>query len=203
MFSFRRRKPTDAAPPTDAELLARYHQHGDLQDLGLLYERYMALVYGVCLRYLRSEADSQDAVMQLFEKLVVDLRRHEVQHFSSWLHTTARNHCLMELRRRKSAPETIELSLPVAADVESDGIAHLLSADGGEASSEEQLQQLEAGLARLPVEQYRCLDLFYRHQKSYQEIAALTGFGLPQVKSYLQNGKRNLKVYLTSPHAAR
>ncbi|KAA9333086.1 sigma-70 family RNA polymerase sigma factor [Hymenobacter busanensis] len=202
MFLFRRRKPTEPAPLTEAELLARYRQHGDVQDLGRLYEPYMPLVYGVCLRYLRREDDSKDAVMQIFEKLVVDLRRHEVQHLSSWLHTTARNYCLMELRRRKSAPETLALTMPTAADVESGGAAHLFSADG-EATTEEQLQQLEAGMARLPPEQYRCLDLFYRQQKSYQEIAALTGYDLPKVKSYLQNGKRNLKQYLTSPHAAR
>jgi RNA polymerase sigma-70 factor (ECF subfamily) len=197
MFLFRRRKP-DAAPPTEAELLARYRQHGDVQDLGRLYEPYFHLVYGVCLRYLRAEDDAKDAVMQIFEKLVVDLRRHEVQNLSSWLHTTARNYCLMELRRRKAAPEAVEITLP---GVESDGAAHPFGADD-DFPTEEHLQQLEAALAQLPAEQQRCLDLFYRQQQSYQEIAALTGYDLKQVKSYLQNGKRNLKLYLAH-HVAR
>ncbi|AYA37909.1 sigma-70 family RNA polymerase sigma factor [Hymenobacter oligotrophus] len=197
MFLFRRTKPQEQ-PPTEAELLARYRAHGDVQDLGRLYEPYFHLVYGVCLRYLRDEADSKDAVMQIFEKLVVDLRRHEVQNLSSWLHTTARNHCLMELRRRKATPEAVEISLP---GVESDGAAHLLDADD-DFPTEEHLQQLAVAMARLPPEQQRCLDLFYRQQQSYQEIADLTGFDLKQVKSHLQNGKRNLKLYLAS-HVAR
>ncbi|OON71059.1 RNA polymerase sigma factor [Hymenobacter sp. CRA2] len=196
MFSlFRRNKSAAAPPPTEAELLARYRQHGDVQDLGRLYEPYFHLVYGVCLRYLRTEDDAKDAVMHIFEKLVVDLRRHEVQHLSSWLHTTARNHCLMELRRRKSAPDTVEFALPGAAGVESDGVLHL-AADDDDFPTEEHLQQLEAAMAALPPEQQQCLDLFYRQQQSYQEIAALTGYDLKQVKSYLQNGKRNLKLSL-------
>lgn len=204
MFSLFRRKPqpTAAAPPTEAELLARYRQHGDVQDLGRLYEPYFALVYGVCLRYLRDADDAQDAVMQIFEKLVVDLRRHEVQNFSSWLHTTARNYCLMELRRRKSGPDTVEFGLPGAAGVESEAALHLVSDDDDDFPTEEHLQQLEAALARLPPEQQRCLDLFYRQQQSYQEIAAATGYDLKQVKSFLQNGKRNLKISLAS-HVAR
>ncbi|UYZ58304.1 RNA polymerase sigma factor [Hymenobacter latericus] len=197
MFLFRRPKPQEQ-PPTEAELLARYRAHGDVQDLGRLYEPYFHLVYGVCLRYLRDEADSKDAVMQIFEKLVTDLRRHEVQNLGSWLHTTARNHCLMELRRRKASPEAVEISLP---GVESDGAAHLLDADD-DFPTEEHLQQLEVALARLPPEQHRCLDLFYRQQQSYQEIADLTGYDLKQVKSHLQNGKRNLKLYLAR-HVAR
>ncbi|GAB2944593.1 sigma-70 family RNA polymerase sigma factor [Hymenobacter coalescens] len=201
MFLFRRPKPTEPPPPTEAELLARYRQHGDVQDLGRLYEPYFHLVYGVCLRYLRDEADAKDAVMQIFEKLVTDLRRHEVQHLSSWLHTTARNHCLMELRRRKAAPDTVEFSLPGGPGVESEAALHL-TGDDDDFPTEEHLQQLEAAMARLPVEQQRCLDLFYRQQQSYQEIAAATGYDLKQVKSYLQNGKRNLKLSL-APHVAR
>ncbi|KUG05900.1 RNA polymerase sigma factor [Solirubrum puertoriconensis] len=197
MFLFRRTKPQEQ-PPTEAELLAHYRTHGDVQDLGRLYEPYLHLVYGVCLRYLHDEADAKDAVMQIFEKLVTDLRRHEVQNLSSWLHTTARNHCLMELRRRKASPEAVEISLP---GVESDGVAHLLDADD-DFPTEEHLQQLEVAMARLPPEQQRCLDLFYRQQQSYQEIADLTGYDLKQVKSHLQNGKRNLKLYLAS-HVAR
>mgnify|MGYP004528975483 CR=1 FL=1 len=204
MFSLFRRspKPAAAAPPTEAELLARYRQHGDVQDLGKLYEPYFHLVYGVCLRYLRDADDAQDAVMQLFEKLVVDLRRHEVQNLSSWLHTTARNYCLMELRRRKSAPDTVEFGLPGAPGVESEAALHLVSDDDDDFPTEEHLQQLELALARLPPEQQRCLDMFYRQQLSYQEIAAQTGYDLKQVKSYLQNGKRNLKLSLAS-HVAR
>lgn len=203
MFSlFRRSKSAAAAAPTEAELLARYRELGDVQDLGRLYEPYFHLVYGVCLRYLRAEDDAKDAVMQIFEKLVVDLRRHEVQNLGSWLHTTARNYCLMELRRRKAAPDTVEFGLPGAAGMESEGGLHLVGDDDEDFPTEEHLRQLDAALARLPPEQQRCLDLFFRQQQSYQEIADATGYDLKQVKSYLQNGKRNLKISLAS-HVAR
>ena len=102
---FRRAKPSAAAAPlSDQELLARYRAHGDVADLGRLYDRYMTEAFAVCRRYLAPpDEDAQDAAMQLFEHLVRVLRTHAPENFPAWLHTTARNHCLMQLRARKRA----------------------------------------------------------------------------------------------------
>lgn len=177
--------------PDDAELLQQYRDSGDLNVLGELYERYMHLVFGVCLKYLRNEDDSKDATMQIFEKLVTDLRIHDVKNFSSWLHTLARNHCLMLIRNQRSQTghETIYLSSD--ENVEFDIALHLEDED-----TEYRLAQMEEGMSELPEEQKVCLELFYIEQKSYKEICDITGFDFKQVKSFLQNGKRNLKIYL-------
>jgi RNA polymerase sigma-70 factor (ECF subfamily) len=178
-------------PADDADLLRQYRDSGDLQVLGELYERYMHLVFGVCLKYLRDEEESKDATMQIFEKLVTDLRIHEVKNFGSWLHTLSRNHCLMLLRnhRTHSGQDTIHLSSD--EDMEFDIAVH-----PDEEDTEYRLAQMEEGMNELPEEQKVCLELFYIEQKSYKEICDLTGFDFKQVKSYLQNGKRNLKIYL-------
>ncbi|MGY2130734.1 RNA polymerase sigma factor [Hymenobacter sp. HD11105] len=208
MFFKRRRSELPAALP-DAELLVRYRQHGDVADVGTLYERHMVSVLAICRRYLRDEDDAKDAVMQLFEKLVESLRRHEVDNFPAWLHTTARNHCLMLLRARQRAdPDSggaLVLHFPDAAGMESAVSAHLPTDDPDEAAlTEERLQALELALAELPPGQRRCLELFYLEKQCYRTIATITGFELGLVKSHLQNGKRNLKRYLESsaPDAA-
>ncbi len=95
------RSPDRSRPTTDADYVAAYKATGDLDLLGELYERHMELVYAVCFKYLRDEAESKDAVMQLFEQLIVDLRRHDVTNFKSWLHSVARNYCLMHLRSQR------------------------------------------------------------------------------------------------------
>jgi RNA polymerase sigma factor (sigma-70 family) len=171
---------------TDADLLLEYRRYGELAVLGELYNRYMSLVYGVCLKYLKDREESRDAVMQIFEKLVVTLKEHEVAHFKSWLYVTTRNHCLMQLRAGKGKKfEEISPSF-----MENDTVFHL----DDEPEMETNLSKLEKCMDTLVVEQKRCVQLFYLQQKCYKEIVQLTGYDDNKVKSYIQNGKRNLKI---------
>lgn len=170
----------------DNELIQRYKESGDLIILGELFNRYMSLVYGVCLKYLKDREESRDAVMQIFEKLVTSLREHHITHFKSWLYITARNHCLMDLRARKRKSfEEISAHL-----MESNALSHLEE----EPEMESNLSKLEHCIEQLITEQKHCIKLFYIEQKCYKEIVHLTGFDDNKVKSYIQNGKRNLKI---------
>ncbi|MBX2944793.1 MAG: sigma-70 family RNA polymerase sigma factor [Cyclobacteriaceae bacterium] len=173
---------------TDQELLQRYQATGNVEVLGYLYTRYTALVYGVCLKYLKDRDEAKDAVMNVFEKLIRALLEHEITHFKSWLYVTARNHCLMHLRANKNK-QTEELS-PFL--MESDGYAHLEDATELEGN----LVKLEKCIEKLGEEQQRCVRLFFLQQKCYQEIGMETGYDLKKVKSHIQNGKRNLKICL-------
>ena len=180
-------------------MLARYRQGGEVDDLGVLYERHLPDVFAVCRRYLAPpDEDAQDAAMHLFEQLVTKLRTHAPDNFAAWLYTTARNYCLMELRARQrgTASGGPLLLLPDAVDVENAAARHLPNAhaEAEEAHQHEaDLQALELALSQLPAEQRRCLELFYMEEKSYQEIVAATGLALNLVKSHLQNGRRMLK----------
>ena len=201
---FFNRRPSLPTALSDAELLARYRARGEVADLGVLYERHMAEVFAVCRRYLGpGDADAQDAVMHLFEELVEKLRRHEVANLGAWLHTLARNHCLMVLRaRQRPGPDrggTRVLHFAAAADMESVMAGHQTADDPTEAAAlEAHLQALEQGLTVLPAGQRRCLELFYLQKKCYHAISQETGYDLSTVKSYLQNGKRNLRRHLES-----
>jgi RNA polymerase sigma-70 factor (ECF subfamily) len=180
----------------DATLIRAYKSAGRLEDLATLYQRYMNLVYGVCLRYFDEEA-SKDAVMQIFEELIVKLQQHEVQNFKSWLHVLTRNHCLMKLRSMKNK-EGREISVDGIAIMENETIPHH---DGGP-TLETNLQEMERCMETLPEEQRKSVDLFYLKEKSYKEVADVTGYEMKKVKSYIQNGKRNLKICMEQQNAA-
>lgn len=185
----------------DDELVREYKSTGNSSVVGELYKRYAHLVFGVCLKYLKEENAAQDMVMEVFEKLLNDLRNHDVQNFKSWLYMVAKNQCLMLLRKQKGK-ESVELKTDRGEDeddeaVENELIGHLDDVD----LKETQLQHLEEGLTTLNDEQRRCLELFYLQHKTYVEVAEITGFDMKQVKSYIQNGKRNLKIYLESKNA--
>ena len=180
---------------SDEDLAARYRTSGELALLGELYARYLHLLYGVCYQYLRDDAASKDAVMGLFEKLVTEVRRHEVQRFAPWLYATARNYCLMQLRAGKTRREQSLDHLPEEARME---IADPLHQRELLEIQEAELDALRAGLSELSPVQQRCLRLFYLEDNSYQQVAAFTGYSLGQVKSALQNGRRMLRQHLSS-----
>lgn len=193
---FRKTKPQTDRFSSPAEYVAAYRATGDLTILGELYERHMDLVYAVCYNYLRDEDEAKDAVMHLFEQLVTDLRRHDVQQFQPWLHSVARNYCLMQLRKKQAHPLAALLAND-AGEGEPDDLMLLADTEPDGADLEEDLTRMEACLQTLPTEQRTCLTLFYLDQKSYTDVARLTGYDLKQVKSYLQNGRRNLKLCMS------
>ncbi len=191
---FKRSKPKEI-PRTDAELIAAYKQSGDLALLGELYERYTHIVYGICMKYLQDSEDAKDAVMQIFEKLITDLQVHNVENFKSWLAVLSRNYCLMWLREAKHLPHNGFSEDFSENGVENQGFLHHNREDNDE-ETEIALQHLEEGIHHLPPEQKLCVELFFFENKSYKEICESTGYDLNKVKSYIQNGKRNLKIFV-------
>jgi RNA polymerase sigma factor (sigma-70 family) len=171
---------------TDAELLSLYRQQYDQSVLGELYQRYMELVFGVCLKYLKERETARDAVMNIYTEMVEKLKKHEVGHFKSWLHTVARNHCLMQLRSPRNL-KTRELNTDLVQNEEN---VHL----NGELEKEAHFEKMETCLQTLVKEQEESIRLFYFEKKCYQEIAEITGYDWNMVRSYIQNGRRNLKL---------
>ena len=172
---------------TDKELVTFYQQDGNMEVLGLLYQRYMDLVYGVCLKYFKNEESSRDAVMNIFEELVTKLKKHEVENFKGWLHTVAKNYCLMQLRSPRNM-KTAELKTDF---MQSGEMLHL---DDEVMEKEATFNRLQYCLETLNNEQKQSVELFYLQNKCYNEIADITGFNWEKVRSCIQNGRRNLKL---------
>jgi RNA polymerase sigma-70 factor (ECF subfamily) len=187
-------KPKNKATETDAELVMKYRTSHDTKYIGELFTRYTALVFGVCMKYLKDEDASKDAVMQIFENLISLLKKHQVENFKPWLHTLTRNHCLMELRK-KGVLVALHLDTNeenTATGMETEQFLHQEDKLG----KEKLLISLEKAMVGLKEEQKLCIELFYIKEKSYTEIVEITGYDIKQVKSYIQNGKRNLKIIM-------
>jgi RNA polymerase sigma-70 factor (ECF subfamily) len=176
--------PTNELP--DKELVTLYRTSRNMEVLAVLFQRYMDLLYGVCLKYLKQPETAKDAVMQIFEELVAKLPKHEVDNFKSWLYTLAKNYCLMQLRTPKNL-KTTEFN-PDSMQLEEE--MHL----NGIQLKEENLQKLERCLETLSTEQKKSVELFYLQSKCYKEIAEETGIEWNKVRSFIQNGRRNLKI---------
>lgn len=171
------------------KLISAYKDSGDLEILGKLYKPYMHLVYGVALKYLKDREQSQDVVMQIFEKLIDTLKSHQVENFKSWLYVMTKNHCLMYIRSKQNQMNKQQKDIDTF-DMESKFILH----HNDETLDEEKIHVLERCIDELQNEQKVCIQLFYLEKRSYREIEQLTKHDLKKVKSYIQNGKRNLKI---------
>jgi RNA polymerase sigma factor (sigma-70 family) len=175
---------------SDDELVNLYKANSSGDILRVLFDRYYHLVFGICMKYLRNTEDAKDATMLIFEKLMTDIPKHEIQFFKAWLYRVAQNHCLMQLRKKK--PSTVSTDIFPVDAVEYDENLHPALA------KEQLLTKMEDAITQLNQEQQACITLFYLEKKTYTEIMQQTGFNFMQVKSYIQNGKRNLKNSLTN-----
>ena len=170
---------------SDKELMNHYYTDGNNEWIGILLQRYTLLLLGTCMKYLKNEQDAKDSVQQIFLKVITEISKYKVEYFKSWLYMVARNYCLMQLRDKN-------INLPVeeekhAQPIEETDFDAILS-------KERTLTIMEDSLQELNEDQKKCVVLFYIHKRPYHESANHTGFSLLQVKSYIQNGKRNLKI---------
>ena len=172
---------------TDQELLDRYRNEQDNKWLEVLLPRYTLLVFGLCMKYLKNEADAKDAVQQVCIKVIAEIPKYKIDYFKSWLYMVAKNHCLMELRKKK--PYIKELT---HNDIGADELierAEFLQKN-------HEIEMMHLAVAKLNDEQRICIQAFYLQKKSYQDIAEETKYSIGEVKSYIQNGKRNLKIIM-------
>ena len=179
---------TDIKKSDDRDLLVLVRQK-DNRALGELFERYSFLVMGLCLKYLKDKMTAEDMMMKVFESLPEKIGRNEISNFKSWLYSVTKNECLMFLRKKKPGSKDVEVALLYEEDDAAETLKIALL-------KEEKLAKLELAINELKDEQKTCLTYFYLERKSYDEVAALTGYDLKKVKSYIQNGKRNLKLIL-------
>ncbi len=175
---------------TEQQLLERFYADHDNQWLGILLQRYTLLLLGVCMKYLKNEEEARDSVQQVFLKVITELHKYKVEYFKSWLYMVAKNHCLMRIREKqgKTTTEIREQLVVQDPEEEENKYKHL--------EKDRQLDLMSNSLNELSAEQKTCVTLFYLEKRSYQEIADSTGFSLMQVKSHIQNGKRNLKILI-------
>jgi RNA polymerase sigma factor (sigma-70 family) len=169
---------------TDSELLQLFYNDKDNKWVGILLQRYTLLLLGTCMKYLKNEEEAKDSVQQIFLKVIGELEKYKVDYFKSWIYMIARNHCLMKLRNKNIIISTDEL---IQLKSEEDTKALQIE-------KEKMLTLIEASMDELSIEQKTCITLFYLEKKSYQDIVEKTGYNLMQVKSNIQNGKRNMKI---------
>ena len=168
---------------SDEELLALYMQTNSPDYFGELYNRYIPQIYGLCLQYLQKEEKAESATLDLFEILLPKVSDYKIEVFKTWMHHVAKNYCLQILQKEK--PQiVVDYNAEV---VESDTVLHLL---------ENNAIELNHCIAKLPKPQKTTISMFFMEKMSYADIAEQTGYLLNTIKNYIQNGKKNLKIYI-------
>lgn len=197
IFSRKNSRIKDLASRSGEELVLLYQQTRDKSYFGEIYQRYSHLVYGACLKYLKDRDTARDTMMDIFEKLMKKLpQQNEINSLESWLFQVARNECFNRLRQmKKHSVESLDNDFDKKMSesfVENEDFLSLI--DNTDVPSLE--DRVNNAMNQLKPEQKACVEAFYLKNKSYKEIEKELGFPLKKVKSYIQNGKRNLKSLL-------
>lgn len=174
---------------SDEDLIHHIAIKQDHEAFAVLYQRYVHLTLGMCLKFLNNE-EAQDAVQNIFLNIWTNSKQYKILNFKFWLIKVIKNHCL-QLFRKKGINEVFE-ELNDTENVELDYNLHL------KLNEEQLLTFLNLCLSALRLEQKSCIQDFYLKQQSYEQISEQTGYALKEVKSYIQNGRRNLKLCLKS-----
>ncbi|MFV0312037.1 MAG: RNA polymerase sigma factor [Dysgonomonas sp.] len=181
-FSLHKKKESDS----DETLLSKFKETRKAEYFQQLYERYIPLIYGLCLKYLQNPGQSQDAVIDIYENLSQKIQDYEIKVFKNWLYSVVKNHCFHILKENKR-----EIIVNFDSQLmESDSSFTLFD----DSRDEEKESALNECMEKLPEPQRIAVEKFFYEDKSYADIVDETGFHLKSVKSYIQNGKRNLKI---------
>lgn len=191
MWLFRKNEPT-GEPASDEAICLAYRKSGDKQLFAGLFKAHVTAVYGTCMFYLEDKEEAKDAVMQIFEKLMAELRGNEVKNFKAWLGFVVRNHCISLIRKRNTALKNNKSYYEFEYSEPSYDEELRISAVG----HERMMQHMMECLPKLKESQRKCVELFYLQGLSYQQISESTTYSVNEVKSFIQNGKRNLKLML-------
>ncbi|MEZ5055335.1 MAG: RNA polymerase sigma factor [Chitinophagales bacterium] len=173
---------------SDQLLIEQFQQTGNKQLIGELFKRYAMLVYGLCFKYLKNEEDAKDSVNDIFELVLENASKQPIVYFRAWIYSVSKNH-LYKKTKKNNPLETTELKNISEKFMENEVDLTLYE-------KEEQSELLTKAISNLSEEQRTCIELFYYQQKSYQEVASISGYDLNKVKSAIQNGKRNLKLFM-------
>ncbi len=215
---------------TDLELVALYKSNKDKSTLGVLFKRHTKFVFAVSMKYIKDQDKCKDIVMDIFEQLFDKLLKHEISNFKPWLYSVVKNNVedlIFDLSKHEVSKDYfLELrNVDRTTDYENQCLheirnnRHYLKDEWYEKNNgedvmennpflypdreivlNEQFIKLEKGITELSEEQKTCIELFYLHDKSYEDISNMTGYDMKKVKSYIQNGKRNLKIFLLRNH---
>ena len=170
---------------SDQELVQQYKADGNMNTLGELYNSYIELVYGVCLKYMKEPEDAKDCAINIFEEIVIKLKKYDVENFKGWLYQLSKNHCLMKLRSDKKNPVYVEADVMHLS--ENNHLDNVME-------KEQHLNNMELCIEQLPDEQKKSIQLFYLEEKCYKDISEITNTDINKVRSFIQNGRRNLKI---------
>lgn len=197
MWLFKRTEPKN-----NEDTLRLYRQSGDRSLFAELFKEHVTSVYGTCLFYLKDKEEAKDAVMQIFEKMITDLKKTEVNNFKGWLGFVVRNHCISVIRKKNTTIKNNESYY----DFEFKDVSWEDEERIEKVNDDLLLDHMQTCLPQLKEAQRNCVQFFYLHGLSYAEISERTGYSINEVKSHIQNGKRNLKLLIeeklrnTPPH---
>lgn len=168
---------------SETELVTELLARRDGRIFEELYRRSRRKIFGVCFNLLGEAAAAEDACHDAYIRAWEKLDSLRGSDFTAWVRRIAANRCYDELRRRR--PDELDENHPEPAT------DHRIDRS---VIARQELDRAIDVIASLEEHQRRVFLLRHIDHHSYEEISEATGFDAKQVKSYLQNARRNFHL---------
>lgn len=177
---------------TDEELVQEITKTNDTHLFGLLYDRYVSMVYNKCYGFVPSKEEAQDLTHDIFVKLFVKLKTYKGDSkFSTWMYAFTYNHCINYLQREVKGTKN---TYSVSEEIEEETMDEIAD----EQIFELKAEKLNHALQQISPNERALLLMKYQDDLSIKEIAILHNLGESAVKMRLNRAKNNLiKIYNT------
>lgn len=170
----------------DEEIIAEYlkTQRSDLFDI--LYKRYHGKVFGKCISLLKSESEAEDAMQEIFVKILLNLSKFSGKSkFSTWLYSITYNFCIDTIRRKKKSISVLVDDIAEKHDKEADINDSFLL--------EMNIARLKKILEEIPVKDKAILLMKYQDELSIKEIGAMLDKSESAIKMKIKRAKQKFK----------
>ena len=180
----------------DPDLVLRVAQ-GEERALGLLYDRFGAVLYAVASRIVGQQADAEEVVMEAFAQAWREAPRFDAVRGSvaAWLTMMARSRALDLVRAQSRRARLTDTAARENTD-QAPAMSAGLPAPGAAVEDEERRRAVGAALAALSPPQRAAIELAYYEGLSQSEIAERLKEPLGTIKPRMRLGMQKLRETL-------
>lgn len=172
---------------SDEEIVRTYLSTQRSHYFDTLYKRYSKKIYGKCISLLKDEEMAQDAMQDIFMKILLNLSKFsEKSRFSTWVYSITYNYCIDLLRRKKKQKTVIIEDGNAIEDVVEDVNDSFLL--------ETKVNRLKVVLEKIPQGDKMILLMKYQDSMSIKEIGSMLDKSESAIKMKIKRAKHKFKL---------
>jgi RNA polymerase sigma-70 factor (ECF subfamily) len=185
-----------SANSSDEEIVAEYLSTQNVAYFDVLYRRYSTKIFGKCISLLKNEMQAQDAMQDIFMKILLNLSKFSGKSkFSTWIYSITYNFCIDLIRKKKKDKSILVDDISRVHDTPDDDIEDRFLL-------ETSVNRLKVVLEKIPIDDKSVLMMKYQDDMSIREIGEVLDKSESAIKMKIKRAKQKFKLIHSELYSA-